>query len=99
MVGLVGRYSNPVHPEKTLEELEQLVRDVAIANDTKEAPRAPRIHWKLSKVDEQRLVTAYGAGATISALSRQFDVSRGRGRAMLANHDSAPRTRQFVNAD
>lgn len=99
LVGLGGRYSNPVHPEKTLEELEQLVRGVADANDTDNAPQAQRNSWKLSKIDEQRLVTAYGGGTSVSELSRQFKVSRGRVRTILTNYGSIPCRRQPVSSD
>ncbi|MGO4453416.1 hypothetical protein [Arthrobacter sp. RAF14] len=99
VVRLVGRYSNPVHPEKTLEELEQLVRDVTVENDRNDAPQIQRILWKLSKTDEQRLVAANSGGATVSALSRQLDVSRGRGRTILVSHDARPCRGHPVSTD
>ncbi|MEZ2370965.1 sigma factor-like helix-turn-helix DNA-binding protein [Arthrobacter sp. RCC_34] len=104
VVGLVGRPSHPVYPEKTLTELQDLNRALARVTPEESTLKPPSRTWRLSTAQERQLVDAYDHGATISELGRRFGISRGRVRTIVAKYDATqdrqphPKEAEFAQA-
>ena len=85
-VEAIGRYSNPVHPEKSLEELETLNRDLVAQAKDRPVPQPARRRTRRTPELERQLVARYQSGAATAALCTEFQIGKDTVLSILDAH-------------
>lgn len=86
LVEVIGRLANPVHPEKTLEDLGKLAADLHRSARPREAPKPSPRSADLSAGDKANLVAAYRDGRSSGALAKDYGIGKGTVLGLLDEH-------------
>jgi len=84
---VIGRHANPVHPEKSVEELEILVTRLRRLQSRRPAPSPTVPHSPLQRLTVAQLtnlVDAYNSGTSTNALAAAYGMSKGSVLKLLA---------------
>ena len=89
MVGKIGRHAHPTYPSKSLEELQDLVRDLTANIKRRRVPRRADPRTKATRLTDaqvQEILASYCAGTSSKRLAADYHVDIRRLLALLRNH-------------
>lgn len=100
-VEVIGRHANPVHPEKSVEELEALLARLQRSHPNRPAlestpPRSPQ--RRLSADQLVKMATAYTSGISTNSLAATYGLSKGSVLKLPAQQDVAMRRQPPTSA-